>query len=102
MFILNLLLRKIRIFCNAESVAKLISRVCCKTCHDKIVFRFRWTFNPAVLTKVSGPVGLSDAGNNLSPNGVGGLDSGHHFAVGDLVQICSDMERMKVRFTVCN
>ena len=94
MFILNLLLRKIRI--------KLISRVCCKTCHDKIVFRFRWTFNPAVLTKVSGPVGLSDAGNNLSPNGVGGLDSGHHFAVGDLVQICSDMERMKVRFTVCN
>ena len=54
------------------------------------------------MTKVSGPVGLSDAGNNLSPNGVGGLDSGHHFAVGDLVQICSDMERMKVRFTVCN
>ena len=58
---------------------------------------FRWTFNPAVLTKVSGPVGLSDAGNNLSPNGVVGLDSGHHFSVGDLVQICSDMERMKVR-----
>ena len=54
------------------------------------------------MTKVSGPVGLSDAGNNLSPNGVGGLDSGHHFSVGDLVQICSDMERMKVRFTVCN
>ena len=77
-------------------------RVCCKTCNGKIVFRFRWTFNPAVLTKVSGPVGLSDAGNNLSPNGVGGLDSGHHFSVGDLVQICSDMERMKVRFTVCN
>ena len=54
------------------------------------------------MTKVSGPVGLSDAGNNLSPNGVGGLESGHHFSVGDLVQICSDMERMKVRFTVCN
>ena len=49
-----------------------------------------------MLTKVSGPVGLSDAGNNLSPNGVGGLDNGHHFSVGDLVQICSDMERMKV------
>ena len=42
-------------------------------------------------------MGLSDAGNNLSPNGVGGLDSGNHFSVGDLVQICSDMERMKVR-----
>ena len=50
-----------------------------------------------MLTKVSGPVGLSDAGNNISPNGVGGIDNGHHFAVGDLVQICSDMERMKVR-----
>ena len=49
-----------------------------------------------MLTKVSGPVGLSDAGNNLSPNGVGGIDNGHHFSVGDLVQICSDMERMKV------
>ena len=62
----------------------------------KFCVYLRWTFNPAVLTKVSGPVGLSDAGNNLSPNGVGGLDNGHHFSVGDLVQICSDMERMKV------
>ena len=40
---------------------------------------FRWTFNPAVLTKVSGPVGLSATGTNLSPSGVGGLDNGHHF-----------------------
>ena len=63
---------------------------------QKYVTYFRWTFNPAVLTKVSGPIGLSDAGNNLSPNGAGGLDNGHHFSVGDLVQICSDMERMKV------
>lgn len=63
---------------------------------------FRWTFNPAVLTKVSGPVGLSATGTNLSPSGVGGLDNGHHFSVGDLVQICSDMERMKVSFEQTN
>ena len=55
----------------------------------------RWTFNPAVLTKVSGPV-VSSTGSNLSPSSGGNLDGGHHFAVGDLVQICSDMERMKV------
>ena len=61
-----------------------------------MLFHSRWTFNPAVLTKVSGPVGLSATGTNLSPSGVGGLDTGHHFSVGDLVQICSDMERMKV------
>ena len=54
-----------------------------------------------MLTKVSGPIGLSDAGNNLSPNGAGGLDNGHHFSVGDLVQICSDMERMKVSLFSC-
>lgn len=52
-----------------------------------------------MLTKVSGPVGLSDSGTNLSPSGVAGIDQSHHFSVGDLVQICSDMERMKVRFT---
>ena len=68
---------------------------------QKYVTYFRWTFNPAVLTKVSGPIGLSDAGNNLSPNGAGGLDNGHHFSVGDLVQICSDMERMKVSLFFC-
>lgn len=53
----------------------------------------RWTFNPAVLTKVSGPVVTSSA-TSLSPTVAG--EGGHLFAVGDLVQICSDMERMKV------
>ena len=69
----------------------------------------RWTFNPAVLTRVSGPVvRTSGSGTNMSPGsgsattgitggGVsGGAGSGTQFAVGDLVQICSDAERMKV------
>lgn len=51
----------------------------------------RWTFNPAVLTRVSGPV-VRSSGSNMSPSG----SSGTQFAVGDLVQICSDAERMKV------
>ncbi|XP_014247997.1 E3 ubiquitin-protein ligase MIB1 [Cimex lectularius] len=40
----------------------------------------RWTFNPAVLTKVS----ASPSSRNIQ------------FTVGDIVQICSDLERMKV------
>jgi E3 ubiquitin-protein ligase mind-bomb len=58
----------------------------------------RWTFNPAVLTKVSGASGgpSSSTGAACIP-GPGNLSEGiQHFAVGDLVQICSDMERMKV------
>ena len=52
----------------------------------------RWTFNPAVLTRVSGPV-VRSSGSNMSPgSGTGSTQ----FAVGDLVQICSDVERMKV------
>ncbi|KAJ0181928.1 hypothetical protein K1T71_002650 [Dendrolimus kikuchii] len=44
----------------------------------------RWTFNPAVLTKVcSGIVSAS------ASTGAGG------FAVGDLVQVCADQERVK-------
>lgn len=50
----------------------------------------RWTFNPAVLTRVSGPA-LRSSGSNMSPSGA----STTQFAVGDLVQICSDPERMK-------
>ena len=56
----------------------------------------RWTFNPAVLTKVSGAsvaiasvVGASSLPGNTS-------EGSQQFAVGDLVQICSDIERMKV------
>ena len=55
----------------------------------------RWTFNPAVLTKVSGPI-VSSSSANFSPT-LPGAEGGTHFAVGDLVQICSDIERMKAR-----
>lgn len=49
---------------------------------------FRWTFNPAVLTKVN-------AGSSSS-SGQSDTSSITQFAVGDLVQICSDTERIKV------
>lgn len=45
----------------------------------------RWTFNPAVLTKVAVPVASTST-----------ADSQTQFAVGDLVQICSDLERIKI------
>lgn len=46
----------------------------------------RWTFNPAVLTKVATPT--SGEGCNETPQ--------QQFAVGDVVQICSDLERIKM------
>jgi E3 ubiquitin-protein ligase mind-bomb len=46
----------------------------------------RWTFNPAVLTKVATPT--NSVGFNETPQ--------QQFAVGDMVQICSDMERVKM------
>ncbi|GLH11416.1 E3 ubiquitin-protein ligase mind-bomb [Gryllus bimaculatus] len=45
----------------------------------------RWTFNPAVLTKVA------VAAPNSAAN-----ETQQQFAVGDLVQICSDLERIKI------
>jgi len=70
----------------------------------------RWTFNPAVLTKVGGsvlPMGGATAGGAGAvspPSPLGGsavipepTQSVHtQYNVGDLVQICTDMERMKV------
>jgi len=70
----------------------------------------RWTFNPAVLTKVSSPVQVAGAtgpgGASLlggtgasppSPRGGGPApDTPQQFSVGDLVQICPEIERMKV------
>ncbi|XP_026322504.1 E3 ubiquitin-protein ligase MIB1 [Hyposmocoma kahamanoa] len=47
----------------------------------------RWTFNPAVLTKVC-------SGNLSASTSLGAAASGG-FAVGDLVQVCSDQERVK-------
>ncbi|XP_066260387.1 E3 ubiquitin-protein ligase MIB1 [Euwallacea similis] len=46
----------------------------------------RWTFNPAVLTKVATPP--NSAGFNETPQ--------QQFAVGDVVQICADAERVKM------
>lgn len=45
----------------------------------------RWTFNPAVLTKVAVAPPTSSANENQQ-----------QFAVGDLVQICNDLERIKI------
>ncbi|KAG8187082.1 hypothetical protein JTE90_016178 [Oedothorax gibbosus] len=49
----------------------------------------RWTFNPAVLTKVNTAVAAS-----ASAAADGGTSQ--QFAVGDLVQICRDLERIKI------
>lgn len=51
----------------------------------------RWTFNPAVLTKI-----FSGAYTTTSPTGgAGAAGAGGGFAVGDLVQVCADQERVK-------
>ncbi|XP_060065231.1 E3 ubiquitin-protein ligase MIB1-like isoform X1 [Ylistrum balloti] len=52
----------------------------------------RWTFNPAVLTKVNTPSSASASANeNTTPT-----PPTQQFAVGDLVQICSDAEKIKL------
>lgn len=48
----------------------------------------RWTFNPAVLTKVN----VATTASSVSADG----SLGQQFAVGDLVQICRDLERVKI------
>ena len=53
------------------------------------IFHFRWTFNPAVLTKVN------TAGTSAASASSDSSNSQVQFAVGDLVQICSDVERIK-------
>ncbi|CAH0390695.1 unnamed protein product [Bemisia tabaci] len=49
----------------------------------------RWTFNPAVLTKL--PLSTSSVFGNRAPQ-----SQQCQFAVGDLVQICTDVERIKI------
>lgn len=46
----------------------------------------RWTFNPAVLSKVQVPV----------PVGTSTTSDNQTFTVGDLVQICNDLEKIKL------
>lgn len=50
-------------------------------------YLYSWTFNPAVLTKVI-------TANSSSASAESAV--AHQFVVGDLVQICNDMERMKL------
>lgn len=52
------------------------------------VYLFRWTFNPAVLTKAN-VVRSGDAAQGAE----GGTSQ---FQVGDLVQVCYDLERIKL------
>lgn len=57
----------------------------------------RWTFNPAVLTKVSTPSSANSATSETSTGGATpSTSAAPQFAVGDLVQICNDVERIKV------
>jgi E3 ubiquitin-protein ligase mind-bomb len=57
----------------------------------------RWTFNPAVLTKVCASGSASTAAAAAgTPGSSEASSSSGSFAVGDLVQICSDTERIKV------
>lgn len=49
----------------------------------------RWTFNPAVLTKVNTALPSTSAAGNEGTNC-------QQYSVGDLVQICSDLERIKI------
>lgn len=75
--------------------------------YSSLCFVHRWTFNPAVLTKVHGSISSSHtsspsgaAGGMLSAASVNaaggdGDNSGQNFAVGDMVQILNDTERVK-------
>jgi E3 ubiquitin-protein ligase mind-bomb len=67
------------------------------------ISRFRWTFNPAVLTRVSlvstaavvQAIGDQSTSTDSS-NEFREQPTGVVFCVGDVVQICSDLERMKI------
>ena len=48
----------------------------------------RWTFNPAVLTRVNTTASVTSSSADTS--------TPTQFAVGDLVQICCDVENMKI------
>jgi len=61
------------------------SPVRASTIDFRLEYSFSWTFNPTVLTKVASP-----------PAAGSDVDFQQQFAVGDLVQICSDLERIKI------
>jgi len=70
-------------FCNCNC------NLCVVCCEVWRCFYCRWTFNPAVLTKV---VTASAVGSTSSSETTGT----QQFTVGDLVQICGDIERVKL------
>lgn len=56
----------------------------------------RWTFNPAVLTRVPGATGGAGAtGTSPSTPPTMSPSTPSQFHIGDLVQICNDVERVK-------
>ena len=55
---------------------------------------FRWTFNPAVLTRVSGTPDNSGA-TAMSPSTPPMTSPATQFNIGDLVQIINDAERVR-------
>lgn len=61
-------------------------------CTWKLFFHHRWTFNPAVLTKVNTPSAVPSTSNEATPS----VTPSAQFAVGDLVQICNDPEKIKL------
>lgn len=60
--------------------------------HFPLFFHHRWTFNPAVLTKVNTPSAVPSTSNEATPS----VTPSAQFAVGDLVQICNDPEKIKL------
>ena len=54
----------------------------------------RWTFNPAVLTRVSDAAG-NTATTTISPATPPITSPETQFNIGDLVQICNDVERVR-------
>ena len=75
----------------------------CYKCKLSVFMLPRWTFNPAVLTKVSSSsssgASSSDISSALASTSVAVTQplpqQSQQFAVGDLVQITSDVERLK-------
>jgi E3 ubiquitin-protein ligase mind-bomb len=57
-----------------------------------LLFPHRWTFNPAVLTKVN----TTNTTPSTSAEATPAVPPSAQFAVGDLVQICNDLEKIKL------
>ncbi|OWA50119.1 E3 ubiquitin-protein ligase MIB1 [Hypsibius exemplaris] len=56
----------------------------------------RWTFNPAVLTRVNHPAAGPTSASPVHPDSVEAVPNYQSFAMGDVVEICRDVERVKI------